>query len=329
MMRSTAALFTLLLAGPALAAPDFAALTRNAQAAIDSRDPARIASVFCAEGRSMRPDGLVSQPDRLASGATTATASSTATQRAWGEMKVIGRGATTVVVAPTSVKGRYGTAQSLLTMVWLAEAGRAPCLLFRQVAPGGDAGDAATWDNAFLVSESFSRKPNLLLTQAVAGVKPGLALDVGMGQGRNAVWLASQGWQVTGFDVAGEGLRLAREQAAAQGVKIETVYAADRDFDFGQDRWDLIAFIYSPLRELEARAFAGLKPGGMVVAEAFGNAGDPARASQDVYYGPGEMRALFEKAGFRVIRYEEPVDTADYGLDKVPLVRLVAVKPGG
>ena len=81
------------------------------------------------------------------------------------------------------------------------------------IAPGGDAGDAATWDNAFLVSESFSRKPNRLLTEAVQGVKPGAALDVGMGQGRNAVWLATRGWQVTGFDVAGEGLRLAREQA--------------------------------------------------------------------------------------------------------------------
>ncbi len=151
--------------------------------------------------------------------------------------------------------------------------------------------------------------------------------NVGMGQGRNAVWLATQGWQVTGFDVAGEGLRLAREQAASEGVKIDTVYAADRDFDFGKDRWNLIAFIYSPLRELEAKAFAGLKPGGLVVAEAFGNAGDPARASQGVFYGPGEMRAIFEKAGFKVIRYEEPVDTADYGLDKVPLVRLVAMKP--
>lgn len=328
-MRTSASFVALLLAGPALAAPDFAALTRTAQAAVDSRDPARIMSFFCAEGRSMRPDGLISQPDRLASGAATATAGGTATQRSWGEMKVIGQGATTVVVAPTSVRGRYGTAQSLVTMVWLSEAGQTPCLLFRQVAPGGDAGDAATWDSAFLVSESFSRKPNRLLTQAVAGVKPGVALDVGMGQGRNAVWLASQGWQVTGFDVAGEGLRLAREQASAEGVKIETIYAADRDFDFGKDRWDLIAFIYSPLRDLEARAFAGLKPGGMVVAEAFGNAGDPARASQGVFYGPGEMRALFEKAGFKVIRYEEPIDTADYGLDKVPLVRLVAVKPGG
>jgi SAM-dependent methyltransferase len=325
-MRSVTSLVALLLAGPALAAPDFPALNRDIQGAIDSRDATRIKAGFCAEGRSMRPDGLISQPDRL--GGSAAAAPRTATQREWGEMKVISQGATTVVVAPTSVKGRHGTAHSHLTMVWRNEPGAPPCLLFRQVAPGGDAGDAATWDNAFLVSESFSRKPNRLLTEAVQGVTPGTALDVGMGQGRNAVWLATQGWQVTGFDVAGEGLRLAREQAAAEGVKIDTVYAADRDFDFGKDRWNLIAFIYSPLRELEARAFAGLKPGGIVVAEAFGNAGDPSRASQGVFYGPGEMRALFEKAGFKIIRYEEPVDIADYGLDKVPLVRLVAMKPG-
>lgn len=327
-MRLTASIAALLVAAPALAAPDYAALSRDAQAALDTRDAARMAAVFCPGGQMMRPDGLVSKFERVARGAGAATASRTA-ERTWGAFRVVGQGPTTVVVAPTTLKGRYGTASTHITMVWRETPGTAPCLLFHQVAPGGDAGDAATWDNAFLVSESFSRKPNTLLTQAVKGVAPGAALDVGMGQGRNAVWLAKQGWQVTGFDVAGEGLRLAREQAAAEGVKIDTVYAADRDFDFGNNRWDLIAFIYSPLRELEARAFQGLKPGGMVVAEAFGNAGNPARASQGVFYGPNEMRTLFEKAGFKIIRYEEPVDIADYGLDKVPLVRLVAVKPGG
>jgi SAM-dependent methyltransferase len=326
-MRSPLLPLTMLLASPALGAADYPALTRNAQAAIDSRDAGRISATFCADGQSMRPDGLISRPDRLASGPAAATAVRAAVDRQWGEFRIIGQGPATIVVAPTTVKGRYGTATSHVTMVWRDTPGGQPCLLFRQIAPGGDAGDAATWDTAFLVSESFSRKPNRLLTEAVDGVKPGAALDVGMGQGRNAVWLAKQGWQVTGFDVAGEGLRLAREQAAAEGVKIETVYAADRDFDFGQSRWDLIAFIYSPLRELETRAFTGLKPGGLVVAEAFGNAGDPSRASQGVFYGPGEMRAIFEKAGFKVIRYEEPMDTADYGLDRVPLVRLVAMKP--
>jgi SAM-dependent methyltransferase len=326
-MRWSISLAALALAAPALAAPDYAALSRDAQAALDSRDGARMAGVFCPGGQMMRPDGLVSRFERMARGAAAATTTGSKAERTWGDARVLSQGQTSVVVAPTTLKGRYGTASTHVTMVWRERPDNAPCLLFHQVAPGGDAGDAATWDNAFLVSESFSRKPNRLLTEAVQGVKPGAALDVGMGQGRNAVWLARQGWQVTGFDVAGEGLRLAREQAAAEGVKIDTVYAADRDFEFGKDRWDLIAFIYSPLRELEGRAFAGLKPGGIVVAEAFGNAGDPARASQGVFYGPNEMRALFEKAGFRIIRYEEPVDIADYGLDKVPLVRLVAVKP--
>jgi SAM-dependent methyltransferase len=317
----------LLATAPAPAAPDYVALGRAAQAAVDSRDITRLSAVFCPGGQLMRPDGLVSKFERVARSPGAATAIRAPADRAWGEFRVVGEGPVTVLVAPSTVKGRYGTASTHVTMVWRTAPGAEPCLLFHQVAPGGDAGDAATWDNAFLVSESFSRKPNRLLTEAVQGVKPGAALDVGMGQGRNAVWLATQGWQVTGFDVAGEGLRLAREQAAAEGVKIDTVYAADRDFDFGKDRWNLIAFIYSPLRELEAKAFAGLKPGGLVVAEAFGNAGDPSRASQGVFYGPGEMRAIFEKAGFKVIRYEEPVDIADYGLDKVPLVRLVAMKP--
>jgi SAM-dependent methyltransferase len=194
---------------------------------------------------------------------------------------------------------------------------------------GGDAAVAGQWDAAFLTSQTLNREPNRWLAAAVKDVKPGRALDVGVGQGRNAVFLAKQGWTVTGIDIAGEGMRLAREQAAAAGVKIDTVYASDREFDFGREQWDLVAFIYMSVRGFPSKVYAGLRPGGLVVAEAFGDAGDPARAGQDVYYGPGEMRRLFEAAGFEIVRYEEPTDVADYGLQRVPLVRLVARKPAG
>jgi len=52
-----------------------------------------------------------------------------------------------------------------------------------------------------------------------------------MGQGRNAVYLASKGWDVTGFDVAEEGMKIAEANAAKSGAHIKTVKASFEDFD--------------------------------------------------------------------------------------------------
>jgi 2-polyprenyl-3-methyl-5-hydroxy-6-metoxy-1,4-benzoquinol methylase len=82
--------------------------------------------------------------------------------------------------------------------------------------------------------------------------KAGTALDVGMGQGRNAIWLAQQGWDVTGFDPAEKAVALAQETAKMLGVRLETEIKGMEDFDFGERRWDLILFSYVGAREMPA-----------------------------------------------------------------------------
>jgi methylase of polypeptide subunit release factors len=62
--------------------------------------------------------------------------------------------------------------------------------------------------------ETLFSTPTALLVDTVKGKKPGVALDVGMGQGRNAVYLASQGWDVTGMDISQAGLDAARANRA-------------------------------------------------------------------------------------------------------------------
>ncbi len=305
---------------------DFAGLTRHAQDAMDRADAATVEQLLCAGAVAVRPDGLVTAGPRLVA-TLRGSPRPAPVKREWGDLRVARSGDVAVVVGPTTVQGAWGRAESLLTAVWRVAPDAAPCLALHQRAVGGDAAAAGQWDAAFLTSQTINREPNRWLAAAVQGVKPGRALDVGVGQGRNAVFLAKQGWTVTGIDIAGEGMRLAREQAAAAGVKIETVYASDEDFDFGRAQWDLVAFVYMPVRGFPAKVYESLRPGGLVVAEAFGDAGDPARAGQGVYYGPGEMRRLFEAAGFEIVRHEEPTDVADYGLQRVPLVRLVARRP--
>lgn len=97
--------------------------------------------------------------------------------------------------------------------------------------------------NRILTSEKplFNTKPNEFLMQMAKGRKPGTALDFGMGQGRNAIWLAQQGWDVTGFDPADKAVALARDTASKLGVRLKTEIKGAEDFDFGENRWDLIS----------------------------------------------------------------------------------------
>ena len=66
-----------------------------------------------------------------------------------------------------------------------------------------------------------STEPSAFLVAEVAALRPGRALDVACGAGRNAVWLARRGWRVTAFDFSEVALRAARELAVASGVSVE------------------------------------------------------------------------------------------------------------
>jgi 2-polyprenyl-3-methyl-5-hydroxy-6-metoxy-1,4-benzoquinol methylase len=168
-------------------------------------------------------------------------------------------------------------------------------------------------------SDLFSAAPNAFLVRMLPGVKPGRALDVAMGQGRNAVYLAKQGWQVTGYDIADSGLEAARAAAEKAGVKLHAVHASHEDFDFGKEQWDLVVMTYT-LADMQDTAFlrrvkGSLKPGGLIVLEQM-NAGGA---------GKGPANALFRSfEDLRVIHYEDVVDTAEWGMQKMRIGRIVA-----
>lgn len=77
--------------------------------------------------------------------------------------------------------------------------------------------DAQFWDQRYRSRDQlFSGAPNGVLVTEVTGLPPGRALDVGCGEGADAIWLASRGWQVTAVDIS----RVAVERAAAQAAGI-------------------------------------------------------------------------------------------------------------
>jgi SAM-dependent methyltransferase len=177
------------------------------------------------------------------------------------------------------------------------------------------------YDGIYKEGPDFTPEPNRLLVEAVERLSPGDALDVGMGQGRNGVFLAQRGWRVTGFDPSAEGLRQAHENAAKSGVEITTFKSGSEYFDFGSERWDLIDIIY-PIEKFSVfRVRDALKPGGIVVIEArhFEVAPYPNN------YASNELLEIFQ--GFRILKYEDTIAIADWNPAETRLVRLIAQKP--
>ncbi len=181
-----------------------------------------------------------------------------------------------------------------------------------------------------LEKDGFKTRPNAFLVESMKAIDPaGQALDVGAGMGRNALYLARLGWEVTGIDLSGEGLAVMRTGAEKAGLKVHTAKTSYADFDFGQERWDLIAMILSwaPVEEAEflARLKASIRPGGYVVFE------HVIQRDQEPFppgvhaLAPGALRELF--SDFEIPVYREEDDYGDWGGPPTPHVRMVARKP--
>jgi SAM-dependent methyltransferase len=132
--------------------------------------------------------------------------------------------------------------------------------------------ERARWNRIFTTPPARIRTDaNQFLVQVTHDLKPGTALDVGMGLGRNALFLARKGWTVTGIDISDVGVDNARRQAAVERLPLTAIRQDMFTFDFGRERYDLIAFMYmGPLtQDLADRMTAALKPGGLLVMEHF------------------------------------------------------------
>jgi 2-polyprenyl-3-methyl-5-hydroxy-6-metoxy-1,4-benzoquinol methylase len=173
---------------------------------------------------------------------------------------------------------------------------------------------------------AFNTQPNAFLVRMVQGRKAGRALDVGMGQGRNAIFLATQGWNVTGFDPADRAVAAANQEAKVRGVKLTTQIVGSEKFEFGRSQWDLIVLSYVAFRAELPKIIESLAPGGMVVVEGFHRDTTQKRpVGSGVVYDTNELLKLF--APLRVVQYEDLEGPTDFGVGEPNrLVRLAAVK---
>ena len=168
------------------------------------------------------------------------------------------------------------------------------------------------WDQRHAAQQPIeSTEPDSTLVDEIGSLRPGRALDLGAGDGRNAIWLAERGWKVTAVDFSQVALERGRSRAEAGGVTVDWQLADLLEWSPEARAYDLVTlfFIHLPgtaRRGVYARAADAVAPGGtlLIVAHDRANLADGVGGPQDpdVLVSPGEVAA--ELPGFRIDRAE-------------------------
>jgi SAM-dependent methyltransferase len=169
------------------------------------------------------------------------------------------------------------------------------------------AAQGAEWDATYNERDGarWSGRPNGRLLAEVGGLRPGRALDVGCGEGADAIWLARSGWTVTAIDVSEVAVTRAREAAEQAGAAVEWICGDALQAPFPAGSFDLVSMQYPALPKVAGQSalralLDTVRPGGVLLA---------------VYHDLNdEHRAHMKSRG---------VDPADY-VDADDLARLLA-----
>jgi len=182
----------------------------------------------------------------------------------------------------------------------------------------------------------WTDRPNRFLVAETSGLEPGRALDLACGEGRNAVWLAAQGWRVTGVDFSDEAIKKAGLLAANRGVEVDWVHADLLEYAPPAQTFELVIVFYLQLpvaerRKVFPRAASVVAPGGTFLlvahdpgnlARGYGGPRDPA-----LLYGADEVVAdlesfTIERSG-PVVRQVDTVDGPREAIDALVRARRV------
>ncbi|MGA7270866.1 MAG: class I SAM-dependent methyltransferase [Acidimicrobiia bacterium] len=153
--------------------------------------------------------------------------------------------------------------------------------------------DKDAWDDRYREKPLlWSRGPNQFVESELADLEPGTALDLACGEGRNAVWLAARGWEVTGVDFSAVALDRARRRASEEGVEVDWVETDVQTWEPGRTL-DLVLIAYLHLTTevragLVKRAVDWLAPGGylFIVAHDQATAGVSGPSDPDLLWDP-------------------------------------------
>ncbi|MFZ6012080.1 MAG: class I SAM-dependent methyltransferase [Bacteroidota bacterium] len=147
---------------------------------------------------------------------------------------------------------------------------------------------------------AFGKEPNVFFREWILKLKPGRILLPADGEGRNGVFAAELGWAVTSFDLSNEGKIKTLQLAKERNVSIEYIVGDFSDLDFEPAAFDAVALIYAHFpankkSEFHTKLKPYLKPGGIMIFEAFSKKHLAYRVSNPGVGGPTDIDVLYDE----------------------------------
>jgi cyclopropane fatty-acyl-phospholipid synthase-like methyltransferase len=178
------------------------------------------------------------------------------------------------------------------------------------------------WEERFSnVEYMYGKNPNQFLQEEIDKLNPGRALFVGEGEGRNAVYAATKGWQVDANDWSENAKRKAEKWAHENNVSIHYKIVDFEHLLIDEEKYDLIVLIFIHVNEelrkkIHSKAITGLKPGGLVILEAYDKdqikyeSGGP--KTQDLLYSLEDIYTDFNE--LEIIKFSKDIVKLDEGI---------------
>jgi SAM-dependent methyltransferase len=155
--------------------------------------------------------------------------------------------------------------------------------------------DIAGWEERYRAGDRGKEDaPTILLTEIAETLTPGTAIDLACGAGRNALYLAEHGWDVTAVDGSNTAIEIVRQRAARRGLKLDTEVAdlTAAGFAIPAEAFDLVLIAYYLQRDLFPKAKAATRIGGTLIAIA--HLPEPGESWSEKRAKPGELRQFFK-----------------------------------
>ncbi len=241
-------------------------------------DGGRLTGVELVDGRTLDADAVVVGPRFHARADVFAAVGLTTAPHASG----VGDAVEVDPMGQTIVPGLYAagnvTDPSMQVLHAAADGNRVGAMIAFSLADDDlraaarTAGDQADWDHRYGGDTNmWSGNPNGTLVHEVGDIAPGRALDVGAGEGGDAVWLAEQGWKVTATDISAHALERVAAEAGRRGLSIDCLHRDANESDaFDAGAFDLVSMQYgaihrTPDRRALHNLFGAVAPGGTLL----------------------------------------------------------------